>query len=146
MPIMAPVRVSAESPMRAMPKSVTTTRPSSASITLYEVTSRWTMCRPCAAPSAESTARAIWTASSGGSAPSRRRRCFSVSPGTYSMAMYVTPSAVPRSYTPTMLAWLRLAAACASMRKRSTNSSSAASLALSTLTATWRPSRSSSAR
>ncbi len=31
---MAPVRVSAESPMRAMPKSVTTTRPSSASMTL----------------------------------------------------------------------------------------------------------------
>ena len=87
MPIIAPVRVSAESPMRAMPKSVTTTLPPSSSITLYEVTSRWTMSRACAAASAESTASAMVTASSGGSAPSRRSRCLSDSPLTYSMAM-----------------------------------------------------------
>ncbi len=83
--------------MRAMPKSVTTTRPPWSSMTLYEVTSRWTIARACAALSADSTASAMDTASSGGSAPSRRSRCLSVSPRTYSMAMYVVPSAVPRS-------------------------------------------------
>src|SRR5262245_49548803 len=47
---------------------------------------------------------------------------------------------------PTMLGWLRLAAACASRRKRSTNEGSRANSGNSAFSATWRFSDSSRAR
>ncbi len=94
---MVPVRVSPDTPMRAMPKSATFTRPSGSTSTLDEVTSRCTTCRSCAACRAASTARAVLAADSGARAPSRLMRSLRVSPGTYSMAMYQGGPSAARS-------------------------------------------------
>ena len=82
-----PVSVMSEAPARAMPKSVTFARPSSSTITLWGLMSRWTMPRRCAKRAALSTCTTSETASGGSSAPWSRTSCFSERPGRYSIAM-----------------------------------------------------------
>jgi hypothetical protein len=64
----------------ARPKSSSFTCPSAVTITLAGFTSRWTIPNRCAVASALTTARAIATASCGGSAPARAIFCLTVSP------------------------------------------------------------------
>src|SRR5438105_1334565 len=72
------------SSVRAIPKSVTLADPSSSISTFCGLTSRWTICRLCAAPSARAISIAYATASGIGSRPRRRMRSLSVSPSTHS--------------------------------------------------------------
>ena len=87
MPITEPVSVMSDAPARAIPKSVTFARPSSSTMTLCGLMSRWTMPRRCA----KRAAWRIWivrsAASDGSSAPWSRTICFSERPGRNSIAM-----------------------------------------------------------
>ncbi len=67
---------------RAIPKSVTSTRPSWASMMLPGLMSRWTIPRAWAAASARATSAAIRADWAGGSGPVRRRSVARSSPST----------------------------------------------------------------
>ena len=86
-PMIEPVSVMSEVPARAIPKSVTRTRPSLSISTLWGLRSRWTMPRLWA----KRAARRIWsvmsTAASGGAGPFSRMMSLSVRPSTNSIAM-----------------------------------------------------------
>ena len=134
----------APSAARAIPKSATLTVPvAEAMSTLAGLTSRWMIPWAWAAARAAATAAAIVVARSGSIGPSLRMTSRSVGPSTYSMTMKYCPSSSPKSWTPTMLWWLRPAAALASRRKRSTNEASWARSGMRTLMATVRSSSSS---
>ena len=124
----------------AMPKSITLTLPSGVSITLPGLMSRWMRPRAWAAIRALQTSAQTSAARSGYSGPSARITSLRVRPSTYSMTMKWVPSSVPVSYTPTMLGWLRLAAAWASRLNRIRKLGSRANWAWSTLMATRRAS------
>ncbi len=70
-----------------MPKSVTLADPSSSISTFWGLTSRWTMWRAWAVPSARAISIAYATASVIGRRPLRRMRSLSVSPSMYSNTM-----------------------------------------------------------
>ena len=96
MPSTRPSAVSpSSSSVRAIPKSVTLAEPSSSISTFWGLTSRWTMWRACAAPSARAISIAYATASVMGRRPVRRIRSLSVSPSTYSNTMYGRLSSSP---------------------------------------------------
>ena len=131
---------------RASPKSATFTVPSPAIRMFSGFTSRCTMPCPWAWSSADRTCAAISTTWRGWRRPYSDRRVRRLWPRTYSMTMKYVPSVRPQSYTPTMFGWLRMAAARASRRNRSTNPRSPANCGCRTLSATSRPSTVSSAR
>ncbi len=91
MPITAPAWVrscsAAELSARAMPKSATFTRPSSAMRMFAGLTSRWTTPPRWANPRAEATSPAISAAWWAVSRPLERRMSASVRPAMYSIAM-----------------------------------------------------------
>ncbi len=72
---------------RAIPRSISLTRPSGVSITFAGLTSRCTIPAACATASASPTRAAIMVARSAGSGPSCRTTSASVVPGTSSMTM-----------------------------------------------------------
>ena len=140
----------------ASPKSSTFTRPSSLTMMLPGLTSRWTMPLSCAAASAS----AMGMARSNNRSSSNPRlgiRVARVWPSTSSMVRKWTAgtvagrsvwsrSACSTEKMVTMLGWLRAATARASRLKRSRRSGSEAIFAGSTLSATLRRSSVSSAR
>ncbi len=130
----------------AMPKSATFTPPSRVISTLPGLTSRCTTRLRWAKPRAAAMSAVISAARSGCSRPSSRSISASVWPSTYSITMKYVPLASPQSNTLTMFGCCRLAAACASRRKRSTKPWSVARAGKSTLTATGRSSNWSRAR
>ena len=127
-------------------ESVTIARPSRDSRMLPGFTSRWTIPRTWATPSARATSRPIRAASPEASRPPRRSRAARSSPSISSMTRYGWPSSVPVSRQATMFRWRRTVAARASRRKRIAMSASSMTSRRSSLTATNRPSRVSSAR
>jgi hypothetical protein len=86
-PMIEPVWVISEAPARAMPKSVTLTRPSSSMITLWGLRSRCTIPRRCAKRAARRTCSVISMARSAGSGASSRTIESSERPSRYSMTM-----------------------------------------------------------
>ena len=86
-PMIEPVCVMSEAPARAMPKSVTVTRPSSERITLCGLMSRCTIPRLWAKLAASSTWIVMSMAASGSSGPCSRTTRFSERPCRYSIAM-----------------------------------------------------------
>jgi hypothetical protein len=82
-----PVSVMSEAPARAIPKSVTFARPSSSTITLWGLRSRWITPRWWAKRAARRIWMAMSIARSGLSGPSSARICLSDRPSRYSMAM-----------------------------------------------------------
>ena len=128
---------------RAMPKSVTTARPSRANSTFSGFTSRCTMPCRCANASPRATSAPTRATSSLGSVPAPAMRSASES-GSRSMTRYGVPGAAPSnasSSRPTVstvmtFGWRNLAAIVASRRKRSTVSGSAASSGRRILSAT----------
>jgi hypothetical protein len=102
---------------RAMPKSVTRTRPSTPTSTLSGLKSRctspasWAACRPRPAATNVST-------TSGQARGCSRCHAVSVWPSTSSMAKNTRPSNVPTSCTVITLGWLSCAMACASRSSR----------------------------
>ncbi len=87
-PTAAPVRVCRCAPTsRAMPKSITFTRPARVIMTFAGLMSRWITPLSCAWSSASSTARVMRVASGHGNAPCTATRLSSVSPSTYSITM-----------------------------------------------------------
>ena len=87
MPMIEPVWVISEAPARAMPKSVTLTRPSSSMITLCGLRSRCTTLRRCAKRAARSTCSVSSIARSGASGASSRTIESSERPSRNSIAM-----------------------------------------------------------
>jgi len=88
-PTSAPVAVIVPSPaIRAMPKSVSTTRPFSSTSTLSGLTSRCTMPARCAAPSASATCSTTIAATSGSGTPRACRNFESDGPRTSSVTRY----------------------------------------------------------
>src|SRR3989454_5618565 len=144
---MAPVTVrpgpsSSFADKRARPKSRIFSRPSSVRKRFSGLRSRCTMPRACAA----ARPRASWSASpctwEGGSrGPSITVR--KVCPSSSSVTRNGTPSCSPRSYTASTFGCSSAPAVCASCSKRRTRAGSWA--AVTTLTATRRPSLSSRA-
>ncbi len=80
----------------ASPKSSTFATPREVIITFALLMSRCTMPRSCASVSASATCDAMSSPSAGTSGP-RATRADSVSPSTYSIARYTTPSSSPMS-------------------------------------------------
>ncbi len=150
MPITEPAWVRfdsvAEFIARAMPKSATFTWPFEPIITLAGLTSRWARPASWANPSAAATSEAISADCLGVSCLLVFRISARFRPCTYSIAMKYVPSYLPQSYTLTMFGWLRLAAAWASRRKRSTKFGSIANSGKRIFIATWRSSSRSRAK
>ncbi len=150
-PTSIPVEVTEESPSTlAMPKSVSTTRPSSPISTLDGLTSRCRMPCACAALSTPSTSSAISAARAGASGPSSRMTSASERDSTSSMTIHGRSSSSTTSKTVTAEECRIRAVALASRRVRTISrcfsSSSTLAFIRSSLTATVRPSISSSAR
>ena len=82
-----PVCVMSEAPARAIPKSVTLARPSSSTMTLWGLRSRWMIPRRWAKRAARSTWMVRSMASSGFSGACSVTTSFSERPRRYSMAM-----------------------------------------------------------
>src|SRR5215213_7732819 len=145
-----PLRVRWVSSWReAMPKSASLTRPSGATITLAGLTSWWTIPAAWAASSASTSCSPARAAAAGSSGPDRSTSSRRVGAGTSSMTRNRRPSASTTSWMVTNPGWLSRAAARASRsaRSRSTPGATPAPEGSSTsLTATGRPSRASSAR
>lgn len=149
-PTKPPVSVSRVSPpIRAMPKSVRTTRPCRPGSTLSGFTSRCRTPAACAASSAPSTSRPIRAASRASRVPSSSTSP-SVRPCSSSSTSQGRPSTTATSYTLTTAGWSRRAAARASRRMRSQALARSRSGRWSgirgSLTATSRPTVSSRAR
>ncbi len=147
----SPVMVSAELPSTlAIPKSVSTTRPSFDSSTLAGFTSRCSTPAACAARSAASTSAPISAARSGANGPSASSRSARDSPRTSSITIQGRSPSVATSYTVTTLWWATRAAAHASRSSRAyirrTSLSGSPEGARTSLTATSRFSTSSRAR
>ena len=87
MPTIEPTSVIWLAPARAMPKSVTFTRPSPSTRTLCGLMSRWTIPWRCAKRSAERICRAYSTATGTGAGPRVTISSLSERPSRYSMAM-----------------------------------------------------------
>ena len=87
MPMIEPASVIWLTPARAIPKSVTFSRPSASAITLCGLMSRWTTPFRCANRSAESTWRVAAIASGIGSGPRATTSSFRLRPSRYSIAM-----------------------------------------------------------
>ncbi len=132
------VRPSLVPAARAMPKSVTFTWPCGVRRMLPGFTSRWTTPLRWAKPSAPAMSEARSAARLGYSGPSAWIASRRLRPSTYSMTMKYVPSSSPQSKTATMLGWFRLAADCASRRKRCTKAGSRANSGKRTLSATRR--------
>ncbi len=150
-PITSPVIVRAELPSTmAIPKSVSTTRPSLASSTLAGFTSRCSTPASCAARSADSTSAPMCAARCGGNGPSASRSSASEMPRTSSITIHGRPSCVATSYTVTTLWFATRAAAHASRSRRayirSTSLAGRPCGARTSFTATSRFSTSSRAR
>ncbi len=150
-PTSMPVEVIEVSPSTlAMPKSVSTVRPSSPISTLDGFTSRCSTPWLCAAPSTPSRSRPIAAARSGVSAPSSRTTSASERPSTSSITIHGRPSSSTTSKTVTAAVCRIRAVALASRRVRTISrcfsASSTAPVIRSSFTATIRPSISSSAR
>ncbi len=104
---------------RAMPKSVTTTRPSLPRSTLSGLRSRCTTPAACAPASPSAMATPTATARPTEKAPSRASAAESDSPSTYSMVRNFSPSCSPMSNTRATFWWVTRRASLASRRKRS---------------------------
>ncbi|PSK48316.1 hypothetical protein B0E38_06268 [Streptomyces sp. 111WW2] len=134
----------------AIPKSVSTTRPSFASSTLAGFTSRCSTPAACAARSAASTSAPISAARRGSNGPSASSRSARDSPRTSSITIQGRPPSVATSYTVTTLGWEIRAAAHASRSSRAyirpTSVCDSPAGARTSLTATSRRSTSSRAR
>src|SRR5207249_3056747 len=129
--------VSAAPSTRAMPKSASNARPLSSSSRMLEgFTSRCTIPRRWAYPSASPISRTIRRIWSVGTRASFRRRSSKVSPRTNVMMRKLIPSRVSKSYTRTMLGWSSDAPSVASRRKRSWRIVLAATSGGNTFTAT----------
>ncbi len=114
-PMTIPVWVSRESPSKvAIPKSVSTARPLSASITLLGLTSRCSTPAACAVASADSSWRPASAALGGGSGPDLAMIWSSDSAWTSSMTIHGRPSSSATSNTVTSPGWLSRAAVRAS--------------------------------
>ncbi len=150
-PMTSPVMVSAELPSTmAIPKSVSTIRPSFEISTLAGFTSRCSTPASCATRSAASTSAPMWAARCGGIGPSASSTSASESPRTSSMTIHGRPPSVATSYTVTTFPLATRAAAHASRSSRAyircTSSPASPAGARTSLTATSRCSTSSRAR
>ncbi len=87
MPMIEPVSVMSDAPARAMPKSVTLTRPSESTSTFCGLMSRCTTPRWCANRSARRICVTMSVAASGGAGPRSRITSLSVRPSISSIAM-----------------------------------------------------------
>ncbi len=148
-PTMSPVRVNPGEPSsRAMPKSVSTTRPPRSSRTLAGFTSRCsTPCR-CASSSAPSTWPPTRAASRGSRVPSESITSASERPSISSITIHGRPSCSSTSYTVTTPRCLICAAArasCCIREPRVRSSASGMPVTASSFTATRRCSLVSSA-
>ncbi len=115
-----PAWVSPGSPSSvAMPKSVSTARPSRLSSTLLGLTSRCRMPAWCAQCSALSSLLPRSADCSGGSGPSSASTCSSERASTSSITIQGQPSASMTSKTVTTAGWFSRAAVLASRRLRS---------------------------
>jgi hypothetical protein len=86
-PMIEPVCVMSDAPARAIPKSVTFARPSSSTMTLCGLRSRWMTPRRCAKRAARSTCSVRSIARSGSSGASCWTTSLSERPSRYSIAM-----------------------------------------------------------
>ena len=127
----------------AMPRSASLATPSVRMSTLAGLTSLCTMPLSCTASSAAATSASTETARSWSSGPALSSPP-RVVPSTYSITISTDSPSVSTSYTETRFGWLSEAPSRASRWNRRALSSGL--WACSRLTATWRPSRSSSAR
>ena len=100
----------------AMPKSVSSTWPSSASITFAGFTSRCTIPAACAASSASSSAAATRAACATDSGPYCSTCSSSVWPATSCITVHGTPSSTTTSCTATTFGWSRSRAALRASR------------------------------
>lgn len=150
-PTISPVRVIDESPsIAAIPKSVSSTRPSLARSTLPGFTSRCSTPTACAARSAPSTCSPIRAASRGSIRPAALAASAREGPSMYSMTIHGRSSCSRTSWTVTTAGcWIRAAArASFCVRACMTSRSAWATYrpAVSSLTATVLWSSSSCAR
>ena len=120
----------------AMPKSPTFTWPLRVIMMFWDFTSLWMMPRWCACESAARMHSAQCTASSCSILPFSAMISLSVSPSTYSSAIYEMPPASPASIELTTLGWFSLRLTAASRLKRSLYSGSSSYSSRSTLSAT----------
>ncbi len=150
-PTSMPVDVTDGSPStRAIPKSVSTTRPSCPISTFDGFTSRCRMPTRCASASTPSSSNATSAARCGGSTPSVRMTSLSERDSISSITIQGRPSSSTTSYTVTAPLCRIRAMAFASVSVRATSrcrsSSSTPPANRSSLTATSRPRNSSAAR
>ena len=110
--VRVPTVTSWRSPPAAMPKSVSNTRPSSASRMLEGLTSRWTISFTWQAVSANSTFLPMCATWTGGSGPYRATACASVFPMTSSMTIHGRPSSSKTSKILTMFELLATDSPC----------------------------------
>jgi len=152
-PKINPVLVIDPSPATdAMPKSASLAGPTSGTITLPGLTSRWTMPASWAMSSAASSSTPIAAARAGDSGPVARTTSSRVGADTSSMTRYAVavPASASTSKTVVTDGWLSCAAARASRMTRARIASCSAAGTeggkLTSFSATSRPSRSSRAR
>ena len=146
----APVRVRwVSSWSEAMPKSASLTRPLGETMTLAGLTSWWTIPARWAASSASRSSSPIRAAAPCPTGPDRSTRSRRVGASTSSMTRNRRSSASTASWRVTTPGWLSRAAALASRSARSRNAPARLRRppgSSTSLTATGRPSRTSSAR
>ncbi len=122
--------------VRAIPKSVTTTRPLLSSITLSGFRSRCTTPASCAAERAAHVAWAMESARATDSAPARASNIESGSPSTYSIVRNFSPSCSPMSKVRATLGCVTRLASFTSRLKRSSTPGTAMSSPFNILSAT----------